>query len=1775
MIVNSLLDKNEWTIQITFLEPYRTADRTRHSRDAAYIDWHKTSDCSYRPYFRGNLFRSKVLHNIEEIIAREQCKTAERLFDPPLAICSGEFRQRPDFKPPKHLRRKGIYEIKTIDGKKTCKIDANACPLCLFLGRPENKRQEDDDPKNRPVHFTNFSITEGEYFNNIDGLAPGRPINRVEQQTGKARDYMTIREADNHKCPTYTGKITFTTQDEYGNLYNSMVTLKKLIALAIAQMNLLSGALCRVDILDSDGQGISEHQALIRSVTGLTESDADVMEDVQGTPTLDVAGPINIEGTGSSERPKENKLLEDDNKNKTVDPIDMAEYKALADDIAAVLVRLGKTDCIRRTAEVMKKWMQSCNESPLDNIPKENRGGSLTPWFKPTDGRISIEMIKMAWSEAQERKISWQNFCRNLGHALYERSKAEDPLRLHNDRLLGDNVFTAAPATALDWIPIPSDITTLPLYRKIFTGQLRAEAPFFCGTEPEDDQTSLAVLLTSDGYLRIPRTALRGILRRDLKALLGGIGCNAELEKPTICECQICRILNRIQIGDTKSTYKIAPDVRNRIRIDPHTMTVNMGALFDIELGLTGLIFPFRLYYAAPVGETSPVLNQVLSLWNQGMLFLGGQQGTGKGRFSLTDLKAYNIDLSKRNAFAASLLARGYQDMDQVHLDAECIKDDAFTLPAVEHPVWERVHYDLIISSPILSNDPITAYGYPNNETGRLHDTAMTTRMTIKYDEITGDYIRCRQYILKGEGIRGALRYQTGKHGADLHERFHDECSCNLCRVTGNEHHRGFLMVEDIVLCDVKEKTIVENAVLSDVEEKTFDHVSIDRPRSKSLDQAKFDDTPLVGKDGTIQCKGTFWVDRRLHAETYKASKDLFIAALADLRDGLLPLGGKTSIGYGQATISNLSEPWQSAISDIPPLTSIYRCEKDDRMPLDTTKFVKPPLEQNHIYHPYYLIPPSIMTAEGRQVVERTRNIVSHTRYYNNRHTGKLVCTIETKGPIFLPDAESAESAGKQYQPFLKVGNQLAISGSMLKGPLSTVFECLTNSCYRVFDVKYRPSWRITPKSGILQDYHPGRVYISEKGTWQVAKMKEVRLPFYDDQDITSKVSDLSEADKSIAKSSNVICNALETIKISDKEKFEHIIAGLETIKVCTEKAKKSNKHDIIVVGFDEKKSEVAYLKISGPNVIEIYNDHGNAEGIFPDISTLSDELIYLFHNDIDGDSPVLKTQETTDGKTMQYLMKKRCERAFISIDAAKTSYHIPNSVITRYRELIEKQNKQPQKPPLKFQTRPLRDAESYNGLRDGDLVYFRCDDKKPMTAKDIVPVRISRYMSPKTMGNILDKEFLPCTVNGINGNDFEIEVSSDMAPFQLPHPDGLCPACHLFGTSFYKGRVRFGFAKLKGEPHWYIPEENGTNNSMWILPQESPRYSWSIPISKDYNEDGLEILGRSFYVHHPKSADFLRYKQAEIEKIREAKAVQPLANGNQFTFDVHFDNLSTAELGLLIYTIELQDGLAHKIGRAKEQGFGSVVMTVKNIQCRQDIDIPIEFEIGKITKKQALINAGIKSLEEQFGKNFYQIDHVKKLLTMLWLPSEDEQWKVYYAKLNAQDDGVPGRNYAGGYNYDTIRKWNQETRKRLLTKPWVEWHPHQADPSSTKQPFEPLPSQQRKRPTKVGTNINVIKGLESIKLATKKQRPEWVSNKLFVDGLDEFINNVELRNHFSTAGSVILAKVIHDKKHKGRSFGFVDMRSINEAEKAILTLNNSLLAGRKILVDWYKPKPK
>ena len=82
------------------------------------------------------------------------------------------------------------------------------------------------------------------------------------------------------------------------------------------------------------------------------------------------------------------------------------------------------------------------------------------------------------------------------------------------------------------------------------------------------------------------------------------------------------------------------------------------------------------------------------------------------------------------------------------------------------------------------------------------------------------------------------------------------------------------------------------------------------------------------------------------------------------------------------------------------------------------------------------------------------------------------------------------------------------------------------------------------------------------------------------------------------------------------------------------------------------------------------------------------------------------------------------------------------------------------------------------------------------------------------------------------------------------------------------------------------------------------------------------------------------------------------------------------------------------------------------------------------------------------------------------------------------------------------------------------------------------------------------------------------MNKKLYVGGLSYSVTDTQLKDLFTSHGTVESAKVVTDREtDRSRGFGFVEMSTQEEAEKAIAALNGTQHEGRSLTVNISKPR--
>lgn len=154
-----------------------------------------------------------------------------------------------------------------------------------------------------------------------------------------------------------------------------------------------------------------------------------------------------------------------------------------------------------------------------------------------------------------------------------------------------------------------------------------------------------------------------------------------------------------------------------------------------------------------------------------------------------------------------------------------------------------------------------------------------------------------------------------------------------------------------------------------------------------------------------------------------------------------------------------------------------------------------------------------------------------------------------------------------------------------------------------------------------------------------------------------------------------------------------------------------------------------------------------------------------------------------------------------------------------------------------------------------------------------------------------------------------------------------------IFGYSTdkksFKSKVYFLDAKAVGEP-----TEQGLSQEILAEPKPTSYLDYLIQDDADkiftYNTDGMRLRGvKQYWLHknaHPQEVD--------PKKNSVATSFHPLKKGSRFIGNIRYKNMTPDELGLLLWSIQLEPGKSRmNIGKAKPFGYGNITMKITSVK--------------------------------------------------------------------------------------------------------------------------------------------------------------------------------------------------------------------------------------------------
>lgn len=267
---------------------------------------------------------------------------------------------------------------------------------------------------------------------------------------------------------------------------------------------------------------------------------------------------------------------------------------------------------------------------------------------------------------------------------------------------------------------------------------------------------------------------------------------------------------------------------------------------------------------------------------------------------------------------------------------------------------------------------------------------------------------------------------------------------------------------------------------------------------------------------------------------------------------------------------------------------------------------------------------------------------------------------------------------------------------------------------------------------------------------------------------------------------------------------------------------------------------------------------------------------------------------------------------------------------------------------------------------------------------------------------------------------------------------ENTCLACHVFGfvngKEMKASRIRFSDGESNSEiyrleevtlpvletPHpdtveFYTKKVEGADYWTYdykIKRNEKKRQGKS---KRDrLTLDEIQIRGRKFYWHHKPA----RSAWNLLEDKEEEVIVNPIGTHKKFNFEIYFECLTKEELARLCNVLDINHSAthAHKIGRAKPFGFGSVQIKIKKILTRT------------IHKETGEFSLDVKKRED-YLKNKIPVE--SELLELLKFKPQLHEKSISYPKVKVKNGSI---NDKASHQWFTENRSNKKFKQLLPT---------------------------------------------------------------------------------------------------------------------------------------------
>lgn len=245
-----------------------------------------------------------------------------------------------------------------------------------------------------------------------------------------------------------------------------------------------------------------------------------------------------------------------------------------------------------------------------------------------------------------------------------------------------------------------------------------------------------------------------------------------------------------------------------------------------------------------------------------------------------------------------------------------------------------------------------------------------------------------------------------------------------------------------------------------------------------------------------------------------------------------------------------------------------------------------------------------------------------------------------------------------------------------------------------------------------------------------------------------------------------------------------------------------------------------------------------------------------------------------------------------------------------------------------------------------------------------------------------------------------------DGLPENYNNVDGVSCTDSIFGFSnmgnnntSYKSRVSFQDAVVDGNA---IIDSDSIIDILLAEPKPTS-YNLYLDQKLSANKKNLDIYENDFKIRGIKQywlKEYIEDPKPNTDNRNMISKIYPLKEGTKFKGKIHFENLEKDELGLLLWSLRLEENCYQNIGLAKPYGFGRV--KVKDINLKlEDLDkkySSFTFDYKEKADEDKFINVYKKEFSEVYlnGKNIVDEKPIKELIKIKTKIIKEEDSNYY-----------------------------------------------------------------------------------------------------------------------------------------------------------------------------------